>query len=342
MSSTVQLLKPLQNLQALTLLTLCLPPHPIPWLMLFLSAKTSPSIHEPDVSWCPNTRQAPGSVLRLQRWWSQSSKSSQSQEEKDSTLVSVESNKCSGNRSGTEPAREWGGDITSTEARARHRQVEKKERGIQVRENYVQNSGGEGLRACRKDRALSIWWLQRIWCQWGSRTQQRYTGRLTPKAGKLRMPAQNITFQAEANGGMLVILSVLIWLLLLFLFSRWVVSSLCDPMDSIPCLSLSPRVCSSSCPLNWWCHPTISSSVAPFSSWLQSFPASGSFPMSQLFTSGGQRLGVSASASVLPVNIQGWFSLGWTDLISLLSKGLSRVFSRTTVQKHKFFSFFMV
>ena len=85
-------------------------------------------------------------------------------------------------------------------------------------------------------------------------------------------------------------------------------------------------------------HPTISSSVVPFSSCLQSFPASGSFPMSQFFTLSGQRIGVSYSASVLPMNIQDWFPLGWTSWISLLSKGLSRVFSNTTVQKHQFFS----
>ena len=91
------------------------------------------------------------------------------------------------------------------------------------------------------------------------------------------------------------------------------------------------------CPSSWWCHPTISSSVAPFSSCPQSFPASGSFQMSQFFASGGQRIGVSASASVLPMNIQDWFPLAWTGWISLQSKGLSRVFSNTTVQKHQFF-----
>ena len=99
-----------------------------------------------------------------------------------------------------------------------------------------------------------------------------------------------------------------------------------------------PGVYSNSCPLSWQCHPTTSSSVIPFSSCLQSFPASGSFPMSQLFTSGGQSIGVSAPASVLPMNIQDWFPLGWTGWISLQSKGLSRVFSNTTVQKHQFFS----
>ena len=96
--------------------------------------------------------------------------------------------------------------------------------------------------------------------------------------------------------------------------------------------------CSNSCPSNQWCHPTISSSVIPFSSYLQSFPASGSFPMSQFFALGGQSIGASASASVLPMNIQDWFPLRWTGWISLQSKGLSRVFSNTTVQKHQFFS----
>ena len=104
-----------------------------------------------------------------------------------------------------------------------------------------------------------------------------------------------------------------------------------------PCPSPTPRACSNSCPLSQWCHPTISSSVIPFSSYLQSSPASGSFSMSQFFTSGGQSIRVSASASVLPLNIQDWFPLGWTGWISLQSKGLSRVFSNTTVQKHQFF-----
>ena len=98
------------------------------------------------------------------------------------------------------------------------------------------------------------------------------------------------------------------------------------------CLLLSPWVCSDSCPLSWWCHPTISSSVVPFSSCPKSFSASGSFPVSQLFSSGGQSTGASASTSVLPMNIQGWFPLGLTCLNSLLSKGLSRVFSNTIVQ----------
>ena len=100
----------------------------------------------------------------------------------------------------------------------------------------------------------------------------------------------------------------------------------------------SPRVCSNSCPLSWWCHPTISSSVVPFFSCLQFFPSSGSFLMSGLFASGGKSTGASASASVLPMNTQDWSPLGWTGWISLQSKGLSRVFSHTTVQKHQFFT----
>ena len=103
-----------------------------------------------------------------------------------------------------------------------------------------------------------------------------------------------------------------------------------------PCPSPTPGVYSNSCPLSRWCHPTISSSVIPFSSHLQSFPASGSFQMSQFFASGGQSIGVSAS--VLPMHIQDWFPLGLSALISLQSKGLSRVFSNTTLQKHQFFS----
>ena len=102
-----------------------------------------------------------------------------------------------------------------------------------------------------------------------------------------------------------------------------------------PCPSPTPRVYSNSCPLNRWCHAP---SVVPFSSCLQSFPASVYFQMSQLFTSGGKSIGISASTSILPMNIQVWFPLKWTDWISLQSKGLSRVFSNTTVQKHQFLS----
>ena len=110
----------------------------------------------------------------------------------------------------------------------------------------------------------------------------------------------------------------------------------------LPCPSPTPGACSNSCPSSRWCHPTTSSSVVPFSSSPQSFPASGSFPMSQLFASGGQSIGVLALASVLPVNIhwtdsKDWSPLGWTGWISLQSKGLSRVFSNTTVQNHQFF-----
>ena len=104
-----------------------------------------------------------------------------------------------------------------------------------------------------------------------------------------------------------------------------------------PCPSPTPGVHSNSCSLSRWCYPAISSSVVPLSSCLQSFPASGSFQMSQFFASGGQSIGVLALASVLPMNIQDWFPLGWTGWISLQSKGLSRVFSNTTVQNHQFF-----
>ena len=106
----------------------------------------------------------------------------------------------------------------------------------------------------------------------------------------------------------------------------------------LPCLPPIPGACLKSCASSWWSHPTISPSVIPFSSCLQSFPASGSFQMSQFLASGGPSVGVSASTSVLPMNIQDWFPLGWTGWISLQSRGLSRVFSNTTVQKYQFFS----
>ena len=125
------------------------------------------------------------------------------------------------------------------------------------------------------------------------------------------------------------------------LFSRLVMSNSLGPHAlqhaRLPCPSPSPGACSSLCPLSHWCHPAISSSVVSISSCPQFFPASGSFPESQLFTSGWQSIGASVSASVLPVNIQGWFPLELTRLISLLSKGLLGVFSSTTVWKHKFF-----
>ena len=117
--------------------------------------------------------------------------------------------------------------------------------------------------------------------------------------------------------------------------------ALCDPMDCstpvLPVLHHLPELAQNSCPSSQWCHPTISSSVVPFSSCPQSFPASGSFPRTRLFTSGGQSIGASASASIVPMTIQGRFPLGLTSLISLLVKGLSRVFSSPTVQKHQFF-----
>ena len=124
-------------------------------------------------------------------------------------------------------------------------------------------------------------------------------------------------------------------------FSHSVLSDCLQPhrLEHIrpPCPSPTPRVYSDSCTLGWWYHPTISSSVIPFSSCRQSFPASGSFQMSQLSTPGGQSIVVSASTSVLPMNIQDWFSLEWIGWIALQSKGLSRVLSNTTVQKHQFF-----
>ena len=123
-------------------------------------------------------------------------------------------------------------------------------------------------------------------------------------------------------------------------FSRSVVSDSATPgLQHIrpPCPSPTPGAYSYSCPLGQWCHPTISSSVIPFSSSPQSFPASGSFQMSQFFTSGGQSIGVSAIASVLPLNIRDWSPLGWAGWIFLQYKGLSRVFSNTTIQNHQFF-----
>ena len=128
----------------------------------------------------------------------------------------------------------------------------------------------------------------------------------------------------------------MLFLSLILHFRDW--SSLLFRCSVLSDPSPSPRACSNSFPLSRWCHPNSSSSVVPFSSHLQSFPASGSFPMSQFFTSGGQSIRVSASASVLSMNIQDWFPLGWTCWISSQSKELSRVFSNTTVQKHQFFS----
>ena len=126
-------------------------------------------------------------------------------------------------------------------------------------------------------------------------------------------------------------------------FSHSIVSDCLRPHElqhaRPPYPSPTPGVYLNSCPLSWWCHPIISSSVVPFSSHLQWFPGSGSFQMSQFFASGDQSTGVSTSAPILPMNIQDWFPLGWTGWIVLQSKGLSRVFSNTTVQKHPFFCF---
>ena len=131
------------------------------------------------------------------------------------------------------------------------------------------------------------------------------------------------------------------WTLDCYQFSHSVVSDSLWPHEPQharpPCPSPTPGVHPNPCPLSQWCHPAISSSVIPFSSCPQSLPASGSFQMSQLFASGGQRIGVSASKSVLPMNTQDWSPLGWTGWIFLQSKGLSRVFSNTTVQKQQFF-----
>ena len=136
-------------------------------------------------------------------------------------------------------------------------------------------------------------------------------------------------------------ISSYIYIHIQFQFSHSVVSDSLQPHElqraRPPCPSPTAGVYLNPCPLSRWCHPTISSSVVPFSSGLQCFPASGSFQMSQFFLSGGQSIGVSASTSVLPINTQDWSPLGWTGWISLQSKGLSRVFSNTTVEKHQFF-----
>ena len=149
-------------------------------------------------------------------------------------------------------------------------------------------------------------------------------------------------FPSLATKNVINFISVLtIWLSIKF--SRSIMSDSLQPHEPQhtrpPCPSPTPGVYTNSYPLSQWCHPTISFSVTPFSSHLQSFPVSGSFPMSQFFISGGQGIAVSASASVLPMNIQDWFPLWWTGWISLQSKGLSRVFSNTTVQKHSSLSF---
>ena len=140
-------------------------------------------------------------------------------------------------------------------------------------------------------------------------------------------------------------LKIHVWQVWSFYFSQFSCSFMSNSLRPLglqhirpPCPSPTPRVHSNSSPFSRWCHPTISSSVIPFSSCLQSFPPSVSFQMSPFFASGGQSIGVSASASAPSVNIQDWFPLEWTGWISLQSKGLSRVFSNGTVQKHQFFS----
>ena len=150
----------------------------------------------------------------------------------------------------------------------------------------------------------------------------------------------------SAKSKLFITIRGLLFLLLEFVvmvsvqFSRSVMSDSLRPHESHharpPCPSPTSGVHSNSCPSSQWCHPAISSSAVPFSSCPQSFPALGSFPMSQLFASGSQSIGVSASTSVLPMNTQDWFPLGWTGWISLQPKGLSRIFSNTTVQKHQF------
>ena len=150
------------------------------------------------------------------------------------------------------------------------------------------------------------------------------------------MPNLDFVFRVACQNTMS--LYRIIW----YQFSHSVMSNSLQPHGTqhtrLPCPSSTPGACSNSCPSSRGGHPTILSSVIPFSSCLQSFQASGSFPMSQFFTLGGQSIGPSASASVLPMNIQDWFPLGLTSLITLQSKGLSSIVSNTTVQKHQFFS----
>ena len=161
---------------------------------------------------------------------------------------------------------------------------------------------------------------------------------------------RQILYQLSHQGSPRILEWIIVSPTIKFYFKFWICGISSDEVSSVaqlcpthesqharpPCPSQTPRVHPNPCPLSWWCHPTISSSVIPFSC-PQSFPASGSFQMSQLFASGGQSTGVSASISVLPMNTQDWSPLGWTGQISLQSKGLSRVFSNTTVQKCQFF-----
>ena len=183
----------------------------------------------------------------------------------------------------------------------------------------------------------------RLLCPWGFSRQEHWNGLPCPSPGDLPDSGiEPVALMSPALAGRFFTTSAN-WEALLthsVQFSHSVVSDSLQPhglQDSrLPCPSPTPGACSNSC-RSQWCHPAISS-VVSFSSYLPSFPATGSFPMNQFFASGGQSIAVSASASVLPMNIQGWFLLGLTGLISLQFKGLWRVFSNTTVQKHQFFS----
>ena len=189
--------------------------------------------------------------------------------------------------------------------------------------------------------ATSGLWPARLLCPWDSPGKNTVCGLSYPPPGDLPNPGikpRYPTLQADSlqseRLGKPKTKSVQ--------FSRSVVSDSLRPHESQharpPCPSPTPGVYSNPCPSSRWCHPAIPSSFVPFSSCPQSLPVSGSFPVNQLFTWGGQSIGVSASASVLPMNTQDWSPLGWTGWISLQSKGLSRVFSNTTVQKNQFFS----
>ena len=165
---------------------------------------------------------------------------------------------------------------------------------------------------------------------------QRSLAGCSPWGHRVGLNLDSTTTRMVPSVSLVESVDVEIWLLGRGLFSHPVMSDSLQPHEPQharpPCPSPAPRVYQNSCPLSRWCHPTISSSVVPFSSCPQSFPASGSFPMSQFFASGGQSIGLSASASVLPMNTQDWSPLGWTGWSSLQSKGLSRIFSNTTVQ----------
>ena len=194
-----------------------------------------------------------------------------------------------------------------------------------------------------------VWWLFVIWTvarqsplSMEFSRQEYWNGLPFPFTGDLpNLGIKSVSSASPALAGRFFTTGTTWEAQIRLLFSRSVVSnSLWSPGQQhtrLPCPSPSPWACSNSCPLSQWCHPAISSSVVPFSSCPQSLSASGSFPMSQLFATGDQRIGASASASVLPMNIQNWFLLGLTGLMILLSKGLSGVFSKSTVWRHQFF-----